>query len=59
MIITFLRDERGQDLAEYSLLLAFMVLACAAVLMSLTDSLAGIWTVSNAQLTLGNQVSQS
>ena len=31
----FLRDERGQDLVEYALLIAFIALACIVGLMNL------------------------
>jgi Flp pilus assembly pilin Flp len=38
----FLRDEQGQDITEYSLLLAFVVVASAALLMMNTASIVGI-----------------
>lgn len=36
--------EQGQDLIEYTLLLAFIVLASAALFISAGGSVAGIWT---------------
>jgi pilus assembly protein Flp/PilA len=34
-VMTFLRDEEGQDLVEYALLIAFIALACIVGLMNL------------------------
>ena len=34
-VMTFLRDEQGQDLVEYALLIAFIALACIIGLMNL------------------------
>jgi len=46
----FLRDEQGQDLIEYTLLLAFVALASAALFISAGGSINGIWTVANSRL---------
>jgi Flp pilus assembly pilin Flp len=46
----FLREERGQDLIEYTLLLAFVVLASAALFISAGTSIKGIWTASSSTL---------
>ena len=40
---TFLKDEQGQDLIEYTLLLAFVALAAAALFTNVGTSLKGIW----------------
>ena len=45
---TFWRDEQGQDLVEYTLLLAFVCLASAALFINAGGSLATIWTDTNA-----------
>ena len=50
----FVRDERGQDLIEYTLLLAFVCLASAALFISAGGSVAGIWTSTNSQLGVAN-----
>jgi Flp pilus assembly pilin Flp len=50
MIQNFLRDESGQDLIEYTLLLAFVALASAALFINAGGSISGIWEVSNSQL---------
>ena len=52
--MTFLRnfwkDEQGQDLIEYTLLMAFVALASAALFMGAGGSIKGIWTTTNSQL---------
>lgn len=45
------KDEKGQDLIEYTLLLAFVVLASAALFISAGTSISDIWTASNTTLT--------
>ena len=54
MCVTFLRDEQGQDLIEYTLLLAFVALASAALFIGAGNSVAGIWSVTNSQLVAAN-----
>jgi Flp pilus assembly pilin Flp len=46
----FLRDENGQDLIEYTLLLAFVALASASLFLSAGTSISTIWGSANAQL---------
>jgi Flp pilus assembly pilin Flp len=52
--MTFLRnfwnDEQGQDLIEYTLLMAFVALASAALFLGAGGSIKGIWSVTNSQL---------
>ena len=47
----FWLEEEGQDLIEYSLLLAFVCLASAAILTSTGTSVKGIWTKTESKLT--------
>jgi Flp pilus assembly pilin Flp len=49
-IQTFLRDDQGQDLIEYTLLMAFVALASAALFLGAGGSIKGIWSTSNSQL---------
>ena len=60
--MTFLRnlwnDEQGQDLIEYTLLMAFVALASAALFLGAGGSISGIWTRVNSQLTSANQFAQ-
>jgi Flp pilus assembly pilin Flp len=50
----FLRDESGQDLIEYTLLLAFVALASAALFIGAGNSVQGIWSITNSQLVAAN-----
>lgn len=50
MVKNFLQDEQGQDLIEYTLLLAFIVLASAAVFVTAGGSVSSIWTNASKQL---------
>jgi Flp pilus assembly pilin Flp len=47
-------DEQGQDLIEYTLLMAFVALASAALFIGAGGSIKGIWTSTNAQLAAAN-----
>jgi len=55
----FLHDEQGQDLIEYTLLLAFVCLASAALFLSAVGSVGGIWTTANTDLTAANTAAAS
>jgi Flp pilus assembly pilin Flp len=56
--MTFLRnfwkEEEGQDLIEYTLLMAFVALASAALFQGAGSSVKGIWTKANTQLSQAN-----
>jgi Flp pilus assembly pilin Flp len=56
--MTFLRnfwnDEQGQDLIEYTLLMAFVALASAALFLGAGNSIKGIWTNTSTQLSTAN-----
>ena len=54
LLKTFCNDESGQDLIEYTLLLAFVALASAALFSGAGKSVHGIWTVTNSQLSAAN-----
>jgi len=51
---TFWNDQQGQDLIEYTLLMAFVALAAAALFLGAGGSIQGIWTASNTQLSQAN-----
>ena len=55
----FVRDESGQDLIEYTLLLAFVALASAALFIGAGGSVQGIWTTTNGQLAAANTSASS
>ena len=50
-ILQFVREEEGQDLVEYTLLLAFVCLASAALFIGAGKSMANIWVDTNLVLT--------
>jgi Flp pilus assembly pilin Flp len=58
--MTFLRgfwnDEQGQDLIEYTLLMAFVALASAALFLGAGGSIKGIWVTTNNQLAAANSM---
>jgi Flp pilus assembly pilin Flp len=54
MLRQFIKDEQGQDLIEYTLLLAFVCLATSALFVSSGGSLSGILTSANSQLATAN-----
>jgi Flp pilus assembly pilin Flp len=54
LVIRFLREEDGQDLIEYTLLLAFVCLASAALFINAGTNMAGIWTVANSYVSNAN-----
>jgi Flp pilus assembly pilin Flp len=50
MLKSFTRDEQGQDLIEYTLLLAFVAIAAAALFISASSSISKIWTTASKDL---------
>ena len=50
LLSSFIQDEHGQDLIEYTLLLAFVCLASAALFISAGGSIGGIWSSANSDL---------
>jgi len=54
---SFWSGEDGQDLVEYSLLLAFVCLAGAAMYMGMATSTSSIWSIVNSRLAAANESS--
>jgi Flp pilus assembly pilin Flp len=50
----FWQDESGQDLIEYTLLMAFVALASASIFISAGNSVQGIWGNASTQLVNAN-----
>ena len=50
IVVRFWREEEGQDLIEYTLLLAFVCLASAALFINAGTSISGIWSIANTTL---------
>ena len=53
-LLNLWRDEQGQDLIEYALLMAFVALASAGLFLGAGRSIKGIWSAANSQLTAAN-----
>jgi Flp pilus assembly pilin Flp len=53
-LLRFLNDEEGQDLIEYTLLMAFIALASASIFVSAGGSISGIWGAASNQLSTAN-----
>jgi Flp pilus assembly pilin Flp len=54
MIKNFWREEDGQDLIEYTLLLAFVVLVAAAIFIGAGQQASSIWVKANSRLSQAN-----
>lgn len=50
----WLRQEDGQDLVEYSLLLAFVVVTSAALFLYNSASISAVWGKTNNELSQGS-----
>ena len=48
--VRFVREEQGQDLIEYTLLMAFVCLAAAALFIPTGRTIASIWCITNVSL---------
>ena len=57
-LFNFLREEDGQDLIEYSLLITFIAIACAAMLGAGRPAVNSIWQASNNHLVQANRAIQ-
>jgi Flp pilus assembly pilin Flp len=53
------REEDGQDLIEYSLLITFIAVATAAVVGSGKTAIVGIWTTGNSELVRASTTASS
>ena len=50
----FWENEQGQDLIEYTLLMAFVALASAGLFLGAGGDVKGIWSVTNNELAQAN-----
>mgnify|MGYP001385355145 FL=1 len=53
-VVQFLRDESGQDLVEYALVLVFLALAAIAVLPTLGKAVNNVFSQSASSLDSGS-----
>lgn len=51
----FLKEELGQDLIEYALLLAMISLASSGLFVSSGDSIYGIWSSTKSTVSVAHQ----
>jgi Flp pilus assembly pilin Flp len=56
MFKAFLCEDDAQDLIEYTLLLAFVALASAAIFIGAGTSVSSIWNIANSRLIAANSV---
>jgi len=54
MTYNFFQCRKGQDLVEYSLILAFVCLAGAALYIGMGRDIRGIWGIMNTRLSAAN-----
>ena len=54
LLRNFWNEEQGQDLIEYTLLMAFVALASAALFIGAGGNIKGIWNTTNSQLSAAN-----
>jgi Flp pilus assembly pilin Flp len=47
ILVHFLREEQGQDLIEYTLLMAFIALASSAIFVHVGSSVNKVWSTAN------------
>ena len=50
LAVRFLRKTEGQDLIEYSLLMAFICLSGAAAIIGMGGGISTLWTIVNNRL---------
>lgn len=55
MLFELWRDERGQDLIEYSLLIMFIAIASMALLGGGKSAIEGIWETNKNNLQLAHE----
>ena len=59
LILRFCLEDAGQDLVEYTLLLAFVCLASAALFINAGTAVSGIWGQANTRLLNANDAAAS
>ena len=58
-ITDFVREETGQDLIEYTLLLAFVCLVTGALFISSGTYTSGIWSIGSTHLSSASSAAGS
>ena len=52
MLANLWKDESGQDLVEYTLLLGFVALAAAGIIISVSGNISTVWSVTSSDLSV-------
>jgi Flp pilus assembly pilin Flp len=55
LFLRFVKEESGQDLIEYTLLLAFVALISAALFIGAGQATSGIWSITSTSLSTANE----
>jgi len=50
MTLNFLREEQGQDMVEYALVVGLIALACIASMGSVATKINGLWDALTAKI---------
>lgn len=59
LLVRFWREEQGQDMIEYSLLITFIAIACMWFIGAGGPSIRGIWGGANSTVTQANTTAAS
>jgi Flp pilus assembly pilin Flp len=59
LVMRFVREDEGQDLVEYTLLLAFVCLTSAGLFIRAGTSMGGIWAIANKTLSNAGKAAAS
>ena len=59
LLKNFVREESGQDMVEYVLILAFVCVGAAAIITTVGTSIQGVWTVTSNHLVNANTAAAS
>ncbi len=53
-LLQLAKDETGQDLIEYSLIITFIAIACLALIGAGHPATVGLWQTANSDMTAAN-----
>jgi len=59
LLVRFWREEQGQDMIEYSLLITFIAIACMWFVGAGGPALRGIWSSGNSTVSQANTTAAS
>jgi Flp pilus assembly pilin Flp len=59
LLKSFVREEAGQDMVEYVLILAFVCVGAAAIITTVGQDIRGVWTITSSHLVNANTAAAS